>query len=106
MLEGSPEEMIDTLVRNCGTEMYIKVKRELCTGCEACVQSCPYDAIVMKEEKAEITELCQLCRACLSVCPEGAISRSGRLLIQRRLHRAGGMGLCRTARRKNRRRFL
>ena len=54
--------------------MYIKVKRELCTGCEACVQSCPYDAIVMKEEKAEITELCQLCRACLSVCPEGAIS--------------------------------
>jgi electron transfer flavoprotein alpha subunit len=54
--------------------MYIKVKRELCTGCEACLQSCPYDAIVMKEEKAEITELCQLCRACLSVCPEGAIS--------------------------------
>ena len=54
--------------------MYIKVRRELCTGCEACLQSCPYDAIVMKEEKAEITELCQLCRACLSVCPEGAIS--------------------------------
>ena len=54
--------------------MYIKVNRELCTGCEACLQSCPYDAIVMKEDKAEITELCQLCRACLSVCPEGAIS--------------------------------
>jgi electron transfer flavoprotein alpha subunit len=54
--------------------MYIKVKRELCTACEACLQSCPYDAIVMKDGKAEITELCQLCRACLSVCPEGAIS--------------------------------
>ncbi len=54
--------------------MFIKVKTELCTGCESCVQSCPYDAIVMKEGKAEITELCQLCRACLSVCPEGAIS--------------------------------
>ncbi len=54
--------------------MYIKVKREICTGCEACVQSCPYDAIIIKEGKAEITEMCQLCRACLSVCPEGAIS--------------------------------
>lgn len=54
--------------------MYIKVNRDLCSGCEACLQSCPYDAIVMKEGKAEITELCQLCRACLSVCPEGAIS--------------------------------
>ena len=54
--------------------MYIKVKRDLCSGCEACLQSCPYDAIVMKDGKAEITELCQLCRACLSVCPEGAIS--------------------------------
>jgi electron transfer flavoprotein alpha subunit len=54
--------------------MYIKVNRELCSACEACIQSCPYDAIVMKEGKAEITELCQLCRACLSVCPEGAIS--------------------------------
>jgi len=54
--------------------MYIKVKSELCTGCEACVASCPYDAIVIKGAKAEITELCQLCRACMSVCPEGAIS--------------------------------
>lgn len=54
--------------------MYIKVNRDLCSGCEACLQSCPYDAIVMKDGKAEITELCQLCRACLSVCPEGAIS--------------------------------
>jgi electron transfer flavoprotein alpha subunit len=54
--------------------MYIKVNRELCSGCEACVSSCPYDAIVMKEGKAGITELCQLCRACMSVCPEGAIS--------------------------------
>ncbi|MDP2158269.1 MAG: 4Fe-4S binding protein, partial [Nitrospirota bacterium] len=43
--------------------MYIKVKSELCTGCEACVSSCPYDAIVIKEDTAEITEMCQLCRA-------------------------------------------
>ncbi len=53
--------------------MRIVVRSELCTGCETCVSSCPYTAIVMKEGRAFITEYCQLCRACLSVCPEGAI---------------------------------
>lgn len=53
--------------------MRIVVKGEICTGCETCISSCPYTAIVLKEGKAFITEYCQLCRACLSVCPEGAI---------------------------------
>jgi electron transfer flavoprotein alpha subunit len=53
--------------------MFIKINKDKCTGCESCLQSCPYDAIIMKGEKAEITELCQFCRSCLSVCPEGAI---------------------------------
>lgn len=53
--------------------MFIRINRDQCTGCETCIASCPYDSIVMKDGKAEITELCQMCRACLSVCPEGAI---------------------------------
>lgn len=53
--------------------MRIVVKTEICTGCETCIESCPYTAIIMKEGKAFITEYCQLCRACLSLCPEGAI---------------------------------
>lgn len=53
--------------------MRIVVRSEICSGCETCVSSCPYTAIVMKEGRAFITEYCQLCRACLSVCPEGAI---------------------------------
>ncbi len=53
--------------------MRIVVKKDLCTGCETCVSSCPYTAIVIQEGRAFITEYCQLCRACLSVCPEGAI---------------------------------
>ncbi|MDH4232109.1 MAG: FAD-binding protein [Nitrospirota bacterium] len=53
--------------------MLIKINRDKCTGCESCIQSCPFDSIVMKDEKAEITETCQFCRSCLNVCPEGAI---------------------------------
>lgn len=53
--------------------MRIVVDKQLCTGCESCIESCPYDAIVMEDEKAFINEYCQLCRNCLSVCPEGAI---------------------------------
>ncbi len=53
--------------------MFIRITKDKCTACETCISSCPYDAIVIKDGKAEITELCQLCRACLSVCPEGAI---------------------------------
>ncbi len=54
--------------------MFIKIDKNKCSGCESCIESCPYDAIVMKDGVAEINELCQLCKACLSVCPEGAIA--------------------------------
>lgn len=53
--------------------MSIVVKIETCTGCETCVESCPFDAIVMKDGKAFINEYCNACMTCLSVCPEGAI---------------------------------
>ncbi len=53
--------------------MFIRVNRDKCTGCETCISSCPFDAIVVKDGKAEITEFCQVCRSCLSICPEGAI---------------------------------
>ncbi len=53
--------------------MRIVITAGQCSGCGACVDSCPFSAIVMKEGKASITEYCQLCRACLNVCPEGAI---------------------------------
>lgn len=54
--------------------MRIVVNPEKCTGCETCVASCPFTAIIMTSEgKAFINEYCQFCRACLSACPEGAI---------------------------------
>lgn len=53
--------------------MPIIVIPEKCTGCEACISSCPYDAIVIVGRVAFINEYCQFCKACLPVCPEGAI---------------------------------
>ncbi|UCH80132.1 MAG: electron transfer flavoprotein subunit alpha [Nitrospiraceae bacterium] len=53
--------------------MPVVVNLDKCTGCETCLESCPYDAIVMKDGKAVINEYCNECMTCLSVCPEGAI---------------------------------
>ncbi len=53
--------------------MPVIVNVDKCKGCEECLSSCPFDAIVMKDGKAFINEYCQVCMACISVCPEGAI---------------------------------
>jgi electron transfer flavoprotein alpha subunit len=53
--------------------MSVVVNLEKCQGCEECLKSCPFEAIVMKEGKAYINEYCQSCMACITVCPEGAI---------------------------------
>jgi electron transfer flavoprotein alpha subunit len=53
--------------------MSLTVDVDKCTGCEECLSSCPFDAIVIKEGKAFINEYCQFCMTCVSVCAEGAI---------------------------------
>ncbi|MDI6890788.1 MAG: FAD-binding protein [Thermodesulfovibrionales bacterium] len=57
--------------------MPIIVNIDKCTGCKECLASCPFDAIVIKEEKAFINEYCQICMACINSCPEGAIEEVG-----------------------------
>jgi electron transfer flavoprotein alpha subunit len=53
--------------------MPVIVNIDKCKGCEECLSSCPFDAIVIQEGKAFINEYCQACMACINVCPEGAI---------------------------------
>lgn len=53
--------------------MPVIIDIDKCEGCEECLSSCPFDAIVIKEGKAFVNEYCQACMACISVCPEGAI---------------------------------
>jgi len=51
----------------------IVVIKELCNGCEACLDYCPYDAIDMVDGVAWINEKCTLCFACIEPCPVDAI---------------------------------
>ncbi|MDA3799662.1 MAG: 4Fe-4S binding protein [Kiritimatiellae bacterium] len=51
------------------------VDKDLCTGCSACVGSCPVEAITMDGDKAVIdADACVDCGACVGECPVEAIS--------------------------------
>ncbi len=45
-----------------------------CEGCEACVPSCPTNAISMVDKKAKISDDCVDCGTCVDTCPTQAIS--------------------------------
>lgn len=50
---------------------------EKCSACEACVESCPLDAITMVDGHAKVDEeTCGDCGACVDACPSEAISLS------------------------------
>jgi formate hydrogenlyase subunit 6/NADH:ubiquinone oxidoreductase subunit I len=53
------------------------IDRNLCTGCEQCVDVCPADAITIQDAKAVIDQsLCRQCGICADQCPAQAISES------------------------------
>ncbi|GHS88856.1 4Fe-4S ferredoxin [Synergistales bacterium] len=47
-----------------------------CVGCEACVGTCPVEAIVIDSGKADVNpDTCIECGSCVSTCPVSAISQ-------------------------------
>ena len=51
------------------------VDAKKCTGCEACVEACPLDAIEMQDDIAVVdADTCSDCGACVDACPVEAIS--------------------------------
>lgn len=57
-----------------------KVDEDLCTGCQTCLNICPYDAINRDENNgaAVISEaLCTGCGTCAATCPSSAIQQFG-----------------------------
>lgn len=54
--------------------MAAKVDAEKCTGCGACVDVCPVEAIKLHNELAIIDEdICTQCGLCVDECPNDAI---------------------------------
>ncbi len=50
------------------------IDKDTCTGCEACLPSCPFGALSMADGLAVVDEKCTFCGACVDVCPVGAIT--------------------------------
>ncbi len=53
--------------------MPAKVNASKCTGCESCIESCPSEAIEMKNKKAVVNDKCVDCGVCVDECPVQAI---------------------------------
>ena len=54
--------------------MAVKIDKEKCTGCSACVDVCPVNAIKIKNDKAIVSDECVECSACVNECPNEAIA--------------------------------
>ena len=54
--------------------MAVKINKQKCTGCGACVEICPVSAIKIKKDKAVVSKECIECGACVNECPNQAIS--------------------------------
>jgi electron transfer flavoprotein alpha subunit len=50
------------------------IDEETCTGCEACVEECPYGALEMRGDVVTVNEKCTFCGACVDVCPVEALT--------------------------------
>jgi NAD-dependent dihydropyrimidine dehydrogenase PreA subunit len=55
--------------------MAAKVDKGTCTGCAACVETCPVEAIKIEDNLAVVdADTCIDCGACVDGCPTEAIS--------------------------------
>lgn len=50
------------------------IDAKTCTGCEACIPTCPFGALSMDKGVAVVNEKCTFCGACVDVCPVSAIT--------------------------------
>ena len=54
--------------------MAVTIDKEKCTGCGACVDACPVDALKLVEDKATVDpDTCIDCGTCVDECPVEAI---------------------------------
>ena len=51
----------------------MKVDKDCCVRCGACVSVCPFDAIEATDGFVRANERCTECGICVKICPMGAI---------------------------------
>jgi len=54
--------------------MAVRIDVDKCTGCGACVEVCPVQALEVKGAKVTVNDNCVDCGACLNQCPVAALS--------------------------------
>jgi Fe-S-cluster-containing hydrogenase component 2 len=53
--------------------MAVKIDKEKCTGCSACAEICPVDAIKVNDKAIVDENECIDCGTCVEECPVDAI---------------------------------
>jgi electron transfer flavoprotein alpha subunit len=69
----------------------LKIDKEKCTGCKVCEKICPFGAITVIDDVAQVRDNCTLCGACVSRCPVGAISIERRRISEEELKAFSGV---------------
>ena len=71
--------LMKTLTKTDGWIRSCEFDTEKCTGCEACVRACRFNAIaVINKKPMFFHDLCHGCDGCILACPNGAIKAINR----------------------------
>lgn len=54
----------------------LRIDGNKCNLCGVCLNSCPFDALVMKDGHVDVTAGCRMCKLCIRTCPQNAIGLS------------------------------
>jgi carbon-monoxide dehydrogenase iron sulfur subunit len=60
-----------------GKDGIVLIDRDTCTGCEACVDACPWQAIFMRDSLAMKCDICAGDPECTKACVTVAIAKQG-----------------------------
>jgi len=69
----------------------LTIDQEKCTGCKICETICPFGAITVIDNIAQVQDNCTLCGACVSQCPVGAIAIERRRIPEEELRLFSGV---------------
>ena len=60
----------------------LKINESECVGCSKCIEICPMNNLILKDNKAISLNRCTKCYRCISNCPQKAITLLGKNVIE------------------------